>query len=291
MPRVSVFLPCFNAAQYLPRALASLDAQTYRDFEVLVVDDGSSEPETLRYLEQELPSAVRLVRQENRGLAGARNTGFREARGELVVPLDCDDALAPQFLERTIKTLDATPTASFAFSHIELVGEQCGVLVKHFNAFEQLFLNQLPYCMLQRKRMWTALGGYDESMLNGYEDWEYNIRAIDAGYTGVEVPESLFVYTVSADGMLQRKSRRRHAHLWRDIQQRNPELFRWSRLREMYRAWQDRPSTRPLFLYWAVFVAHRVIPAGLFNALFRSMSFLSSSAQASSRVAPTARQA
>ncbi|MDJ0896267.1 MAG: glycosyltransferase family A protein [Alphaproteobacteria bacterium] len=291
MPRVTVFLPCFNAAQFLPRALASLDAQTYRDFEVLVVDDGSTEPETLRYLDQDLPSGVRLIRQENRGLAGARNTGFREARGELVVPLDCDDALAPQFLERTIQTLDATPTAEFAFSHFELCGERRGVLVKHFNAFEQLFLNQLPYCMLQRKRMWAALGGYDESMRDGYEDWEYNIRAIGAGYIGVEVPEPLFIYTVRADGMLQMKSRRRHAHLWRDIQQRNPDQFRIARMRELHRIWRNRPSTRPLFLCWVVFAAHRLIPATLFNALFRSLSFLSSSAQASSRVAPTAREA
>lgn len=278
MPICSVIIPCFNAARYLPRALESLDAQSFRDFEVIVIDDGSTEHADIAYLDK-LPPHIRLLRQKNRGLSGARNTGFRHAEGELVLPLDCDDALAPDFLQRTVAALQRDPEAGFAFTHIDLVGERSGILVKHYNAFEQLFLNQLPYCVLQRRAMWEALGGYDESMRDGYEDWEYNIRALRAGYRAVEVPEPLFIYTVSSSGMLLARSRRLHGQLWSYIQNRNPELFRFGRLVELYRRWRSRPSTRTLAIYWPMLVAFKVLPVAWFNALFSRFGFLSSSAR------------
>ena len=120
MPRVSVILPCYNAARYLPRALDSVRAQTYRDFEIIVIDDGSTDADTLAYLDA-LAGDVRLVRQSNRGLAGARNRGFEEAAGELVVPLDCDDYLSPDFLDKTLAVIDTDPEVAGISSRVETV--------------------------------------------------------------------------------------------------------------------------------------------------------------------------
>jgi GT2 family glycosyltransferase len=70
------------------------------------------------------------------------------------------------------------------------------------NRFDQLFLNQLPYCMLIRKSAWQAAGGYDETMRDGSEDWEFNIRLSGAGFRGIELAKPLFVCSVRPDGML-----------------------------------------------------------------------------------------
>ncbi len=276
--RVSVVIPCYNGGAHLAQALASLKGQTYRDFEVVVVDDGSDDAETVRVLDGLGPEA-RLVRQENRGLPAARNAGMAAATGELVLPLDCDDGLEPGFLERTVAALDAHPDAGFAFSHLRLTGERQGVLAKDYNFFAQLFLNQLPYCLLMRKGTWERLGGYDETMRRGYEDWEYNIRAGANGLFGVCVPEALFRYRVSSAGMLKSISNRLHAELWRDIQDRNPDLYRPPALIACWRRWRHRPMAYPAWMLAGLWTVHRLLPGFAFNRMYAVLMRYSASAR------------
>ena len=283
--RVSVVIPCYNGGAYLGDALASLRAQTYRDFEVIVVDDGSDDAETLRVLDG-LGLDARLVRQDNRGLPAARNAGMAAAGGALVLPLDCDDGLEPDFLERTVAALDSDPDAAFAFSHLRLTGERQGVLAKDYNFFTQLFLNQLPYCLLMRKQTWERLGGYDETMRRGYEDWEFNIRAGANGLFGVCVPEALFRYRVSGAGMLKSISNRLHAELWRDIQDRNPDLYGPRALLACWRRWRHRPMAYPAWLLAGLWAAHRVLPGIAFNRIFAALTRYSASARAPTPVGP-----
>ena len=201
-PLVSFVIPCFNGHRFLERALASVRAQTFGEIEVVIVDDGSDDPATIAYLNA-LPPEIRVVRQTNKGLPGARNTGFHEARGEYVVPLDCDDWLEPSFLEAALAKLEECPDRAFAFAYLALEGEEAGVLRKRYNFFEQLFLNHIPYCILISKRIWEETGGYDETMRRGCEDWEFNVRLGARGHFGTEVRRPLFHYRVSASGMLQ----------------------------------------------------------------------------------------
>jgi glycosyltransferase involved in cell wall biosynthesis len=276
-PLVSVVIPCFNGGTDLPGALASLHAQTFRDFEVIVVDDGSDDPATLGILDG--LGGVRLVRQENRGLAAARNAGMAAARGAYLLPLDCDDRLEAAFLERTLDALDAWPDAAYAFCHLRLAGERRGVLGKDYDLFTQLFLNQLPYCLLLRRATWEAGGGYDETMRQGYEDWELNVRLGGSGLHGVAVAEPLFIYRVSSAGMLRSLSNRRHGQLWRAIQDRNPALYRPRALFRAWRQWRARPAGYPAWLLLCLLVVHRLLPPAAFNTLFARLSRFSASAR------------
>jgi glycosyltransferase involved in cell wall biosynthesis len=86
--RVSVIIPCFNYGHFLKSSLASIRAQTLRPLEILVIDDGSTDRDTVAIL-HDLPKAgIKIIRQENRGLAGARNTGIRESRGDYIYFVD-----------------------------------------------------------------------------------------------------------------------------------------------------------------------------------------------------------
>ena len=266
MPDVSVVLPCFNAHAFLDRALDSVRAQTITDLEILIVDDGSTDPDTIAYLDA-LDPAIRLVRQENRGLAGARNRAFEEARGRFVLPLDCDDWIAPDFIA---KALDAVGDSDnvFAFAWLDVFGDFSAVLQKNWNLYEQLFFNQLPYCMLIPKALWARVGGYDETMRWGYEDWDFNIRLGLAGAEGRVIAEPLFHYYASGGGMLQTLSNRRYAELWAGIQAKHRDTYRLGSLLTMKKAWAGRPSTYPptlLLLWWLAF---RALPRPLFQALF-----------------------
>ena len=267
-PRVSVIVPCHNTHRYLGQTLDSIRTQTTDDLEIIVVDDGSTDPETIAYLNA-LDDDVRVVRQRNRGLAGARNTGFREARGTYVVPLDCDDWIDTSFIERTLAAIERNSEASFAVCHINLEDEASGVLRKHYNFFEQLFLNQLPYCVLIPKAVWEEVGGYDQTLRRGYEDWEFSIRLGARGKFGVVVPEPLFHYRVREAGMLKSVSSNLHGQLWGEIQQRNSSQYGVVSLVRTWRRWRNRPSTYPLVLYFGWWALYKLLPKVLFSAVFR----------------------
>src|SRR3989442_12041514 len=103
--RVSVIIPLFNKAPYIERALSSVAAQTYRDFELIVIDDGSTD-EGPRVVEAFNDLPIRLIRQENAGPGAARNRGLGLAQGELVAFLDADDEWLPSYLSESVRLLD-----------------------------------------------------------------------------------------------------------------------------------------------------------------------------------------
>lgn len=122
-PRVSVVIPAWNAAAFIERTLASVAAQTFKDFEVVVVDDGSSD-DTKAVVDRFLAAEGlrgRCIRQENKRIAGARNTGIRAAEAELVAFLDHDDLWRPDKLERTLAEFDAHPEADLVCHQEDVV--------------------------------------------------------------------------------------------------------------------------------------------------------------------------
>lgn len=266
MPAVSVILPCYNAHAFLGETLDSVRAQSFRDLEIIVVDDGSTDPATRAFLDA-LPADIRVIRQENRGLPGARNTGFRAATGRYVLPLDCDDMIAPDMVARCVEAAERGGL-DFAVCQMRLFGDEQGVARKQLNPFEQLATNQLPYCMLIRRATWEALGGYDEAMRGGYEDWEFNIRLCTGGFRGEVIPEPLFHYRVRAAGMLRSLSRRQHAQLWRYIRRKHAALYAPPALFRRWRACRALPSTHSLAVVWALLALTLLLPDGAFNRTF-----------------------
>lgn len=266
--RVSIVVPCWNAGQFLPGLFQSLAAQTFRDFETIVIDDGSTEAATLEALTT-LPDSVTLIRQENSGLPGARNAGFRAAAGDYVLPLDCDDSLAPEFLAKGVARLDAEPKLDFVFSHMRLVGARSGTLARGFNRFDQLFLNQLPYSLLMRRAAWERVGGYDETMRQGYEDWDFNLRLIMTGSLGGLMAEPLFIYRVAEGGMLLSKSARRHGELWEKIRAKHRAAYEPGALLTLAR--KEGRGKVSLTVAGGLLAAATVLPSPLFGTLFRTL--------------------
>lgn len=131
MPRVSVLVPTFNCAKYLGRAINTALNQTYSDFEVIIVDDGSTD-ETKEVVAQ-FGNKVTYYYQPNKGLSVARNVTLGKASGEFVAYLDADDMWYPQKLERHIAFLDAHPECGFVHSDITVINEDDEVLYPRFN--------------------------------------------------------------------------------------------------------------------------------------------------------------
>src|SRR5262245_63306392 len=121
-PKISVIVPCYNLGEYLSEAVDSVLAQSRQDFEVIVVDDGSTDPATIEILSSFSRPKTRVLRAPHAGLAAARNRGIASSSGEYLCALDADDRLAPAFLEKTSAVLDADPSATFVSTWLRTFG-------------------------------------------------------------------------------------------------------------------------------------------------------------------------
>ena len=195
-PAVSVVVPVFNAGRLLQRAVSSVVGQTYRDWELILVDDGSTDAATQRLLEQYAKQPrTTVLRTPNRGPSQARNHGIQHGTGALVVPLDADDWLAPRFLEKTARLLETTPSVAIAYTWVRLVGGHTGVWRTGPLELPALLSRcTVHVTALYRRQVWTRVGGYDPRFVESAEDWDFWLSAAQAGFRGGEVPESLVYY-------------------------------------------------------------------------------------------------
>lgn len=201
-PRVSVLIPCYNHGAFIGEAIASVRAQTRQDFEIVVVDDGSTEPETLAVLEALRAEGLQVFRTPNRGLPAARNHAAARASGAVFCSLDADDRLAPAWFERGLALLDERPSVAFVSHWLETFGdEQWRWTPERCDLPALLARNTVNGAALVRRAAFEAVGGYDESMRDGCEDWDFWLRLVEAGWPGAILPEVLFHYRRQASSM------------------------------------------------------------------------------------------
>jgi glycosyltransferase involved in cell wall biosynthesis len=203
VPLVSVIVPCYNLGQYLDEAVQSVLAQTFQDFEIIVVDDGSTEPETQSMLATYVRAKTRVIRAPHGGLAAARNVGVDTASGEYVCALDADDRLRPAFLERTVKMLEENPTLTFCSAWLRTFGEEeWDWMPARCDIPTLLWEDTVLTAALVRRRAVVEIGGYDTAMPEqGDEDWDLWLRLVSSGRTGTILPEILFDYRRRAGSM------------------------------------------------------------------------------------------
>lgn len=226
-PRVSVVIPCFNYAPYLPEAVHSVLAQTFADFELLIVDDGSTDDSraVAETLAAGHPDRIRVIAQEHAGQpAIARNRGIAEARGAYILCLDADDKIAPTMLERCVALLDAEPGIAIAYTdRRDFDGVEQIVQAGEYDFSRLRFANHLSYCALFRRGVWEAVGGY-RTNVKGCEDWDFWVAAGARGFFGKRIPEPLFWYRRHDRGVYQ-EAVRDFARLRDQIVLNNREVY------------------------------------------------------------------
>lgn len=224
-PGSTVVIPAFNSAWSIGRTIASVLAQTWRDFELIVVDDGSTDnvAETVAAFAEADPR-VRMVRQANRGLARARNRGIEEARSDAVALIDADDLWHPRFLEKLVAALEECPDAPFAYAFSfrvdiddRLIASPPWKKTPRHDFVGLLTVNSVGNgsAALYRREALLAVGGFDETLklrdAQGAEDWKLCLQLAARGQP-VLVPEYLVGYRLVETGMSQAQpARQLHA--------------------------------------------------------------------------------
>jgi glycosyltransferase involved in cell wall biosynthesis len=209
-PTVSVIMPAYNVSAYIEEAIASVRAQTMADFELLIVDDGSTD-DTAGIVRRfaEIDSRITLLQQENRGLAAARNTALRHARSGLMALLDSDDLWHPRFLEAQVQVLEQHP-------EVDIVTGNGWTLGSHEDGqparpwpdprptpdLWTILGDELSVFIMSvfRRRVYDTNGGFDE-MLRTNEDFDFWLRAALAGFKFARNDEPLGYYRRRDDSL------------------------------------------------------------------------------------------
>lgn len=194
-PLVSVVIPYYNLPHTIDDSLNSLRGQTLKRFEVIIVNDGSPDPESQRKFRQLDTSGLKvtLIDQKNQGVAAARNRGLREADGKYLMCLDADDMLEPTYLEKAIIYLETHPEHDLFNCYMTMFGvEEREESKLEYDPLALLENNMIITAAVYRRDAWEQSGGYKSDI--GYEDWEYWLSLAEKGYWGKTVPEALFRY-------------------------------------------------------------------------------------------------
>lgn len=206
---ISVIIPSYNYAKYLPEAITSVAKQTYGDWELVVVDDGSTDKsakvavDTIKTLK--IADRASVISKENGGLVSARKVGFAKSSGDYVMFLDADDVLHKQYLSKTAKVLDNSYTTDIVYTDYTMFGSHTrthhqsdftvqGLLGGCIITNSALFRREcfFPYLATEYR---TGIGG---------EDWDFWLGCIERGHIAYRLPESLLYYRVHGSSLTRK---------------------------------------------------------------------------------------
>lgn len=210
--KVSVIIPAYNQGVYLGKAVQSVLDQTYPDFDIVIVDDGSTD-NTADIARGFKDQRIRYIYQENRGLSAARNTGIQNSDGELLTFLDSDDLFFPDKLEVLVAELEQHPEVGFVAGQAVLIDENGNPLGEVFNTplpedpARLLLWNPLHVCSVMVRRLWIDRVGLFDERFRAYEDWDMWLRLARAGCPMRWTPHPVSMYRFHTHQMTQDRER------------------------------------------------------------------------------------
>jgi len=202
--KVSVIIPCYNQGHFLGEALASLERSTEKDVEIIIVNDGSTDENTNKII-NELDSARYIVlNQRNQGLAMARNNGIAMAKGKYILPLDADNYIDPELISKAVDELESNAEIDIVYTDCTVFGDlQEQKTVGAFNFIKLLNENYIDALTVYRKKVWEVNKGYDAKMpFMGWEDWDFWINSHKNGFKFHYINQSLYYYRHLSTSMI-----------------------------------------------------------------------------------------
>jgi glycosyltransferase involved in cell wall biosynthesis len=237
-PLVSIIIPAYNAAEYIAEAIESVLIQNYRNFELLIINDGSTDgtEEIIRGFKDE---RIRYFRQENQGLAATHNTGIRQSRGEFIIKLDADDKMTPDFIARHVRQFENNPEADLVYCDDYLIDQNdkpIRIITRPQYADRKLLIRDMfrcgypivPFRTCIRKSVFDKIGFFDESLAVG-EDYDMMRRFVRHGLRICHLPGALYLRRMT-ENSLSRNLTPQKAKCQFDLVKRFTETFGYDEL-------------------------------------------------------------
>ena len=249
-PAVTIVTPYYNTGAIFHETARSILRQSFQQWEWIIVNDGSTDPEALAILDSYRNNndlRIRVIDHEvNQGLSAGRNTGYRAAQAPYVVQIDSDDLLEPTAIEKWLWLLESYPEFAFVTGYSVGFSAQEYLWEKGFhNGGVFLEQNVVNATTAVRRDVHRAVGGYDETIRGGLEDWDFWLHCASEGYWGTTLPEYLDWY----------RRRENHGDRWDNWDEGGREVAFQKQLRQRYpHIWNDFPTPQaaPLVSYETV---------------------------------------
>jgi len=197
-PKISVVVPCYNQGKFLSEALDSVINQTMKEWECIIVDDGSSDNSidiAKKYSTKD--SRIQYVHQENVGPSAARNKGVTLTSAPLIFFLDGDNKIHPELLKLGVKYMNSHKDCVLFNSRATYFGDKAGDFTLQYTSYKDLLVgNSIDCACIVRREDFNRIEGFDEK-LRGYEDWEFFIRLLYHNDKIYQEPRHLFLYRIS----------------------------------------------------------------------------------------------
>ena len=226
MPKVSVIIPCYNLGEYINEAIESVLNQTFQDFEIIVVNDGSTDKKTIQILKSLNIPQLKVIHTANEGLSKARNNGISKSTGKYILPLDADDKIAAEYIEKAVKILDENENMGIVYCQAKFFGEDNSEWNLAEYKLSKILIDNLIFCSaLFRRNDWETVGGYKPSMKYGWEDYDFWLSIIEFKRDVFRIPEYLFYYRKRSDSMANVMSRKNFYYSYKELVKNHKDLY------------------------------------------------------------------
>lgn len=200
---VSVIIPCYNQGSYINDAINSVLNSDYNDFEIIVVNDGSTDSNTNRIIDSITNQKIKVIKTRNQGLSEARNTGIRASSGKYILPLDADDKISSSYISEAVNILDKNDSIKVISSEVRLFGTKRGRLkVMDFSLENLICQNTMVCSSFFRKKDFELTNGYNPNMKYGFEDWDFWLSLLENGGDVYRLPSEHVYYRIKRRSMI-----------------------------------------------------------------------------------------
>lgn len=213
LPLISVIVPCYNDGKYIMDCLNSVHNQNYKNYEIIIVNDGSTDIKTNRLLNSINHPKIKIFQTPNQGPAKARNFAIENSSGKYIFPLDADNKVSQEFIEEAIGILEANNDIKIVSSDLRIFGLSRGILTFVPYSMEILLCrNIIENASVYRKEDFNKTIGYNPNMKGGYEDWDFWLSLLEFGGEVYQIHKPHIFYRI--------KKTSRNQSLWEEEQRR-----------------------------------------------------------------------
>lgn len=228
MERVSVIMPCYNDGAYIMEAIQSVQEQTYPNIELIVIDDGSDDQTTINILKNLKSDGIKVLHTKHLRPAGARNAGIEASTGKYIMPVDSDDRIERDYIEKAVQAMKDDPRRGVVYCHADLFGERSGPWELPEYSLDSMLLDNVVFVTaLFKKEDWVTVGGFRTNMEHGMEDYDFWLSILELGRDIYQLPEVLFHYRIKKASRTTQFQENAEIvkQVYRDIYRQHPILY------------------------------------------------------------------
>ncbi|MGE7020683.1 glycosyltransferase family A protein [Solibacillus cecembensis] len=197
MCKVTVIMPCYNDGEFIEESIASVLNQTYKNIELIIINDGSTDEKTNTILGNISNPLIKVLNTKNIGPSAARNFGIKVSTGKYILPVDADDKIHSVYIEECVNQLETNSDVGIVYCFAELFGEQKGRWDLPEYTFESMLLDNIIFVTsMFRKKDWERVGGFNENLIHGMEDYDFWLSILELNREVIQLKEVYFFYRI-----------------------------------------------------------------------------------------------